>query len=233
MTVFATDSNRLSTVVKFELKPNLGVCRDILTVNDSAQTYKVGAVLGKYYASPAATSAAGAGNTGNGAMGSITVTSNKNLKLGVYTLRIIKAATNAGDFIVTNPDGRVVGYGTVAVAYSQGGLAFTLADGSTDFAVGDTFSITVTGTEKYKLVEATATDGSEVAAAIFIGDKLGNSGDLAIAGSTDTSVLAITRGPVIVSKDGLSYGASIDTQGEKDTLYSQLKALGIYAETSN
>jgi len=35
--------------------------------------------------------------------------------------------------------------GTVAAAYSFGGLAFTLADGTPDFAVGDKFTITVTG----------------------------------------------------------------------------------------
>jgi hypothetical protein len=37
-----------------------------------------------------------------------------------------------------------IGNGDVAVAFSAGGLAFTLADGATDFASGDQFTITVT-----------------------------------------------------------------------------------------
>ena len=231
MTVLATDSNRLSTVVKYEQEPNLGICRDVLTVYDAASTYVVGAVLGSYIDTPTGTAGATVG-TGDGVMGAITVTSNKNLQLGVYTLRIVKAAANAGDFIVTDPAGDVVGYGTVAVAFSQGGLAFTLADGSADFVVGDTIPITVAGTVKYKLVEATATDGTEIAKAVFIADSLGNYGDLAITASTDTTVLALTRGHVIVSKDELSYGASVNTTAEKNALYAQLKAVGILAETS-
>jgi hypothetical protein len=231
MSVIATDSNRLSTIVKHEYEPNLGFCRDVLTVYDAAATWKVGAVLGKFIASPTGTATAGT-NTGNGVMGAVTVTSNKNLKIGNYTLRIIKAATNAGDFVVLDPLGDVVGYGSVAAAFNQGGLAFTLADGATDFVVGDTFTIAVAGTVKYKLTEATATDGTEVAAAVFIGDINGNSGDLAIAATTDTKVVALTRGPVIVAKELLTYGASIDTTPEKQAVYDALKAVGIMAETT-
>ena len=48
--------------------------------------------------------------------------------------------------IVAHESGAVIGpVGTVAVAYSFGGLAFTLADGSQDFIVGEGFDITVTG----------------------------------------------------------------------------------------
>lgn len=91
----------------------------------------------------AATSAAKTGgNTGNGTMGSVTVSSGA--KLGVYELRIITAVTNGGTFKVTDPTGVIIGTGQVASAFSAGGLAFTLADGATDFIVGDGFDITVT-----------------------------------------------------------------------------------------
>jgi hypothetical protein len=232
MTVLATSSNRFSTVVKYELAPEVRVCRDVLTVNDAAATFKVGAVLGRYVASPVGTSAAAAGNTGNGAMGAITVTSNANLQLGNYTVKITKAAANAGDFALRDPQGKVVGTGTVGVAFSQAGFAFTLADGATDFVVGDTFTIAVTGTEKYKLQDAAATDGSDVAKAVFIADAAGNSGDTAIPANTDTLVLAITRGPVIVAQDALTFGANTDTTAEKNAVYASLKALGIIAETT-
>lgn len=230
MTVIATDSTRFSAVVKYENEPQLGLCRDVVTVYDAAATFKVGAVLGKFIASPTGTAGATVG-TGNGVMGAITVTSNKNLQLGTYTLRVITAAANAGDFVVTDPAGDVVGHGTVAVAFSQGGLAFTLADGATDFVVGDTIPIVVAGTEKYKLVEATATDGSEIASAVYIADIGGNSGDLAITANTDTKVLVLSRGPAIVGDTALTYGASVNTTAEKNALYAQLKAVGILVET--
>lgn len=47
MAVFATDSTRFSAVVKYELEPQLALCRESVVLNDTAQTLKVGAVLGK------------------------------------------------------------------------------------------------------------------------------------------------------------------------------------------
>jgi hypothetical protein len=110
--------------------------------------------------------AAGGSNTGTGAMGAITVSNSA--KPGDYVLKITKAATGAGDFQVTDPDGVIVGVGTVAVAFSGGGLSFTLADGDPDFAVGDTFTITIAaGSGHYAMHDTSATDGSEVAAGIL------------------------------------------------------------------
>jgi hypothetical protein len=64
-------------------------------------------------------------------------------KTGRRKLRIIEPAAAAGRFIVIGPDGVPEGTGTVAVAYSANGLAFTLADGATDFIAGDGFTIDV------------------------------------------------------------------------------------------
>lgn len=47
MTVIATDSPRLSGVVKYEFDPSTQFCRDKGIINDSAQTIKVGTVMGK------------------------------------------------------------------------------------------------------------------------------------------------------------------------------------------
>lgn len=232
MSVIATDSTRFSAVVKYEFEPQLSLCREVLTVNDAAATLRPGAVLGKFIASPTGTAAAVAGNTGNGTMGTVTVTSNKNLQIGTYLLRIVKIAANAGDFVVTDPQGDVVGHGTVGVAFSQAGIAFTLADGSTDFAVNDRFTIAVAGTEKYKLVEATATDGTEQARAVLIADELGLSRDIALTADTDTTVLALARGPVIVAREALQVGASVNTTPELAQVYADLKAVGILSEAS-
>jgi hypothetical protein len=48
MSVFATDTGiRFSSVVKHEYHPEFSYCREVITINDSAATLKVGAVLGK------------------------------------------------------------------------------------------------------------------------------------------------------------------------------------------
>ena len=47
MSVIATENARFSNVVKAELWPEYAYCRDVIVVNDAAQTLKVGTVLGK------------------------------------------------------------------------------------------------------------------------------------------------------------------------------------------
>jgi len=48
MSVFATDSTRLSGVVKYEFEPATSYCRESVVLNDTANlNLKVGAVLGK------------------------------------------------------------------------------------------------------------------------------------------------------------------------------------------
>ena len=146
-----------------------------------------------------AVAAANAGNTGNGAMGAITVTAPA--KAGVYRLTITAPATNAGSFIVEDPDGVEIGTGNVGSAFSAGGLAFTLADGATDFVAGDGFTITVTaaatqiawasgdpvvGILGYK-VDATSAD---IAAPYLARDAEVNVNTLTFPASTDAEVTA-------------------------------------------
>lgn len=136
----------------------------------SGQVLLAGAVLGAVLAGAAAQAVAFAGNTGNGTMGAITVTGPA--KLGDYKLTIVEPAANAGAFTLEDPDGVLLPVtGDVAGAYSAGGLAFTLADGATDFAAGDGFTITVSGGSlKYKEYDNAATDGSQIAAGILFDD---------------------------------------------------------------
>ena len=229
MSVISTDANRFSNVVKFEQNPELGTCRDVVTYNGTAVATPVGTVLGSFIASPVGTAGAIVG-TGNGVMGAITLTSNKDMVLGTYTVKIVQAAANAGEFALLDPNGKVVGSGTVAVAFSQAGFAFTLADGATDFVAGDYIPIVVSGTVKYKLVEATATDGTEVAKVVVIGDAQGAATTSTPVVNTDTSFLVLSRGQVIVSADALSYGATVNTNAEIAAVAAQLKAVGILVE---
>lgn len=219
MTVISTENQRFSNTVKAEQWAELGYCRTVATAYEAAaKTYKIGDVVGKTLTGGAGTATAGGSNTGDGTMGTVTVAGNA--KTGTYTLKITKAATNAGDFQVVDPEGDVVGLGTVAVAFSGGGLSFTLADGAVDFAVGDTFSIAVTGTEKIKLAVETATDGSNAFYGVVLEDK-------SVAATTDTNVVVAFRGPMSVSKGGIYLDATYDNAAKKNVVYAAMESAGI------
>lgn len=91
----------------------------------------------------------------------------------------------------------------------------------------------VTATGKFVTCVRTATDGSQVPAAIYIGDgKMGAVQDTTLAAATDTPVLVLSRGKVIVAKEGLKLHASFGTDAQKQVAFDALKALQIFAEAS-
>lgn len=104
-----------------------------------------------------------------------------------------------------------------ALAYCR--EVVTINDAAKTLPIGSVLG-KVTATGKYKLVEATANDGSQVAAAVLIEDKT-------VAANTDVKVLALVRGPALVGKLSLSFGASVDTAPEFAAAYAQLAAIGI------
>jgi len=161
---------------------NKSLSREAITVL-SGENLLAGTVLGAVDVGSAA-AAADAGNTGDGAMGAVTV--GAGASPGVYTLTIVDPATNAGSFTFEDPAGVTVDSGTVAVAFAGGGLSFTLADGATDFVAGDIIRITVAaGTGKYREYDPTNTDGTETAVGILFADV--------DASAADASGVAIKR----------------------------------------
>lgn len=154
--------------------------RETITIL-SGQNLQAGAVLGRVNSGQSVSAAPAAGNTGNGVLG--TVTPSGPAGNGAYQIEIIEAAANAGRFQVTDPGGVIVGDGTVGVAFTGGGLAFTLADGATDFVAGDRFVVTVSGAAgKYKEYNPGNTDGSNVPRAILWDDVDATAGDVRGAG---------------------------------------------------
>lgn len=111
---------------------------------------------------PTFASAANAGNTGNGTMGSTSVAGYP-AKVGVYSVEF----DDATHFIVSDPTGQEVGHGTTGVAFKAGGLGFTITAGGTAFVPGDSFAVTVSaGSGKYKPFDPANVDGSQVPAGI-------------------------------------------------------------------
>lgn len=101
---------------------------------------------------PAAFSAAvaGGGNVGNGTVGSIFVT-NSFTKTETWTLSCIAAAANGGLFAVSGSVTGARGVATVGSSFTSNTIVpanseigFLISDGSTDFSVGDSFTIATT-----------------------------------------------------------------------------------------
>lgn len=86
-------------------------------------------------------SAAVAGNTGNGTIGTVSAT--YAAEPGVYRITCDEPATDGGHFSVQAPDGTVIGDAVVGTPATVGGVTFTISDGGTDFAVGDQFTVEV------------------------------------------------------------------------------------------
>lgn len=90
--------------------------------------------------------------TGNGTIGTMSVAAPA--IPGAYTLTVNTAVANGGVWTLTDPLGSVLsttitmtpGVGT-ATPFTVNGLTFTLTDGTTDFGVGATFTITVPATK--------------------------------------------------------------------------------------
>lgn len=91
----------------------------------------------------AASAVAGGGNVGNGTVGSVSV-SNSFTKTETITLSCVTAALNGGVFYITGSVSGPLGLATVGVPFASNQINLTISDGSTDFAVGDSFTIATT-----------------------------------------------------------------------------------------
>lgn len=212
-----TQGTYLPDFLKWELDRNTS--REKITVlagSGSARSLTKGMVVAKV-TKGAATAAADAGNTsGSGTIASVTVSAGA--KVGVYRLICIEPGTNAGKFTVEDPDGITIGVATAAVAFSGGGLAFTITD-ATDFVSGDSFTITVAaGSGKWVQINFSGTDGSETAAGILVDDVTAPDGSDAVG-------VAVVRDALILSGK-LTWPAGATTN-QKNAALATLKTLGI------
>lgn len=194
---------------------NGSLSRDAVTVL-SGQNLQPGHVLGKV-AAGTAIGAAASGNTGDGAISAIAA--GTAAKEGVYVVTCIEPAANGGTFSVEDPDGVTVGTASVGTAFA-GPVAFTIADGTTDFAAGDRFTITVAaGPGKYKEYNPANTDGSQTAVAILYAAVDASAGD-------QPGVIIARHAEVNAFELVWFTGADAD---QKDAAIAQLKAQDIIA----
>ena len=193
---------------------------ETVTLKQSAYL-EAGTVLG-CISKAAATGAAVGGNAGTGTI-TASPTVAAGIKAGVYRAVCIEPGTDAGKFLVSDPDGIEVGVATVGVAFSGGGLTFTIADGGTDFASGDSFTVTVaTGSKKFVQFNQDALDGSEVACAILYDNVDAASGDVEVA---------VVGRDAEVNGNEITWPADIE-DAEKTVAISQLAEYRVVAGTT-
>lgn len=90
----------------------------------------------------------------------------------------------------------------------------------------------VTATGKYKIAVETAVDGSKAPVAIVVGDSFGTAAPFTVAATTDTKVLSIARGKVIVSLGALALDSTYNDATKKQAAYDSLKSVGILVEAT-
>ena len=90
----------------------------------------------------------------------------------------------------------------------------------------------VTATGKYKIAVETAVDGSKAPVAIVVGDSFGTAAPFTVAATTDTKVLSIARGKVIVSLAALALDSTYNDATKKQAAYDSLKSVGILVEAT-
>jgi hypothetical protein len=153
-------------------------------------------------------------NTGNGT--ATLYQTMEGVQTGTYTLACTAAASNAGTFSVTAPDGTALANLTVATRYTNAGLDLLIADGGTDFIVGDTFTIAVTR-GKVKGWDPSNTDGSGAVYGI-----LWDAVDASSADKLGTAIVADAE----VNFAELAWDSDVDAS-EKETARAALAGLGI------
>jgi hypothetical protein len=197
--------------------------RDQVTVALS-QTLVAGQILGKtgVPASETVSVAADAGNTGNGVFtidGTNPVSSNA--IDGAYRVECIAVAANSGTFSVTDPKGVEIGRVAVAATFNNQ-IKFVIADGATDFAAGDAFTVLVgreTGADEQVVAwGAGNTDGSQKAAGILVYP--------CTTDGSNTAQRAIIARHAEVRLSDLTFGGSPTTAQQAEAI-EQLRALGI------
>jgi len=169
--------------------------RDKLLTFAGAGTLASGTVLATQRVNTTPTASANVG-TGNGTVTALSVLAGQTPVAGAWTFKCTSAVTNGGVFSLFNPSGSLVASGITltpgaggTTVVKAGGMQFTVTDGSTDFAVGDTFTITVAAVEKLVPYSSTGAGGAETATDVL-------TYDVTATGAGDVPIRSMVEGRV-------------------------------------
>lgn len=136
----------------------------------ASQTILANSLLGRTAIAAAVDVTQSFAGTGNGVLTLASPAFTTDVKDGNYRAELILAAANGGTFRVTDPDGISLGDVAVGVAWTKG-VKFTIADGGTDFVLGDAFTITAAANAEdfeHGAYDPTATNGLQTPVAYAI-----------------------------------------------------------------
>ena len=200
--LIATDTPRLSALVKHEYEPSTGFCRQALTFTGTT-AFCLGTVLGKVAATGAYVEAKETANDGSKTPVAV-VLEDKVVNSGA----IVAAAIDAAGATYTNGtyDAVITGDGVGAK------ISVTVASGKVD-------SIAVVN-------QGTGYTAATIALPTTAGAGDGNAAISATVG-TVRKAIAYVRGPVILSKAELALHSTYNTAAKKATAIAALEAVGI------
>ena len=215
----------VSSVIKWELFPDF--CREgfTLAAGDGAERkIEVGQLLAMQLgdSSASAVAEADSANTGDGTLTLADPAVTSKVQPGDYSVVCTTGGTTAvAKFRVEDPEGVQVGTATAGTAFAKQ-IKFTIAAGSTDFAEGDKFTVTVTvdygaATNKIVAWDPTASNGAEIIWAISRVALTAPDGEERMGGVAD-------RRDCIVAKAGIVWPSGI-TDAQKAEAYNSLEAM--------
>ena len=215
MPLVEDNPKRVSDVLKMDTPL---YTREEVTILSGEGVLAIGTVLAKLRVGAATSAAKSGGNTGNGALTmDVTTPVLVGARPGIYTARVITAAANGGVFRVEGPDGNVKGDVAVGATFADE-IKFAIADGATDFIVGDGFDITVAAAaNKYIGMKLTGANAGGASAVLI--SKVD-------ATSADKVGVVVARGPSEVINTGLVWPVGI-SDADKATAIAALEARGI------
>lgn len=115
--------------------------REEVVIAAGSGILKAGTLIALITAANAAQATADVGNTGNGLLNGISVTSAA--ASGTYVVEVTSAPADGAKFAVVDLAGKEVGQGVVGTQFVSPGLTFDLTEGATKFVKGDKFTLTV------------------------------------------------------------------------------------------
>ncbi len=196
-------------------------------LQDAVLAIAKGALLGEIRLG--AVTVVGPTGTGNGTVTEQALAAGGPAIVGDYIATCVEAITNGGVFKLVDPNGVTIAQDITIVAGAGGvivftgaGITFKITDGSTDFEVGDLFTITVAiGTLKLAETVATAVDGSEIPRYIAPRE----------IDATEADVECDVLGPCVVNAELLDFQGveTIATRVRDESYYDHLRKVGIIA----
>lgn len=192
-----------------------------------ADTLVPGTIMARRNVVTAITPVAGS-NTGTGTCTSAAVADGPIVPVaGTYTLTCIAAVSHGGIFKLTGPSGNVIanylpmtaGAG-VATTFDVGGLTFVLTDASTDFIVGDSFTLPVVALNKLVPFSPSGVGGAQYPVCVL-------NETVVATGASDKPCRPIKQGQVRFSE--LVIDADGDNSNVTRLILDQLQSMGIVA----